>query len=109
MRKKLTQLYIKDYTEEGDCDSCKHCGDSIEMCVLRKCHRAIDELNDAYECEETKSDITKAKAVRGLKAFRDNALNPSTEALNMAINALLNEVWEKGEKNDKNRVRKGNS
>jgi hypothetical protein len=96
--RKLTQIYINDYKEVEECDSCKHCDDSIEMCVLRRCHRAIDELNDAYECEETKNDITKAKAVRELKAFRDSALNPSKEALNMAIDALLNEVWERGEK-----------
>jgi hypothetical protein len=36
--------------------------------------------------------------VRELKAFRDSTLNPSKEALNMAIDALLNEVWERGEK-----------
>lgn len=88
MKKKLVQMFIRDYKEEGDCDSCKHCGDSIEMCVLRKCHRAIDEFNDAYECMYTKDNMTKAKAIRELIEFRDNALNPSDEALNMAINAL---------------------
>lgn len=91
MKKKLIQIEVNDYKEEGDCDGCKHCGDSIEICVLRKCHRAIDELNDAYEYEGERglNTITKAKAIRELQDFRDNALNPSKEALNMAIDTLL--------------------
>lgn len=86
---KMSKIIIRGYKEEGDCDSCRHCGDNTELCVLRKCHRAIDELNDAYECEGAKKDITKTKAVRELIDYRDNALNPSTEALNMAIDTLL--------------------
>lgn len=95
MKKKLVQMFIRDYKEEGDCDNCKHCGDSIEICVLRKCHRAIDEFNDAYECMYTKDDMTKVKAIRELIDFRDGGLKPSSEALDMAINTLgkpLNEI-----------------
>lgn len=89
MKKKLTQVFIRDYKEEGDCDNCKHCGDSIEICILRKCHRAIDEFNDAYECAYTKDDMTKVKAMRELIDFKDGGLKPSPETLDMAINALM--------------------
>lgn len=92
---KMSKILIRGYKEEGDCDSCRHCGDSTELCVLRRCHRAIDELGDAYEYEETENDMKKTKAIRELIDFRDNALSPSTETINMAVDALMPKPFNK--------------
>lgn len=54
-RKEIRVILIdnrKQKIEFKDCDSCIHCEDSSEQCVLRKCVHAIGRL---YECYTPKT------------------------------------------------------
>ena len=46
---KKVELEVGDYNEDGDCNTCKYCYDMPEVCILKRCFRAISSLVDAYE------------------------------------------------------------
>lgn len=49
MKQKILQVNETKYSESfDDCSHCKHCKDTVEICVLRKCVHVIDELEDCY-------------------------------------------------------------
>ena len=49
--KKTFEIVIKNLKDTDGCCGCKHINDSIEMCKLRDCWRAI-EPKEAYEDKE---------------------------------------------------------
>lgn len=34
---------------EGECANCRHVGDDVDICILRRCVHAIHALKQAYE------------------------------------------------------------
>lgn len=52
MEKRKTLLVINRSGHEGECCTCKHVGDDVDICILRKCVNAIHFLNDCYEPRE---------------------------------------------------------
>ena len=49
--KKTFEIVIKNLKDTDCCFGCKHINDSIEMCKLRDCWRAV-EPKEAYEDKE---------------------------------------------------------
>lgn len=50
---KTKTLDILDRTgHEGECCTCKHVGDAVDICILRKCVNAVPYLNNCYEPRE---------------------------------------------------------
>jgi hypothetical protein len=48
--------YSVKRTDFESCDDCVHSGDSLEICKMRLCYHAINELRDCYERKEEKND-----------------------------------------------------
>lgn len=50
MIKRVT-VEVKDYKPYGMCENCKHRDDKEEICQLRLCFRAFNEVRDCFERE----------------------------------------------------------
>ena len=48
MEKKTIEVIEGKYGE-GACSSCKHVGDDVDICILRRCVNAVHALKQAYE------------------------------------------------------------
>ncbi len=51
--------YSVNRTDFESCDDCVYSGDSIEICKMRLCYHAINELRDCYERKEEKNGTGK--------------------------------------------------
>lgn len=53
---KVEVTYSVNRTDFESCDDCIHSGDTLEICKMRLCYHAIDNLRDCYEPKGEKND-----------------------------------------------------